>query len=170
MLFQHFRFLAPPSPHIYPSHLPFKAFRLHFSFSNHFVSWFFWNCAPRCSRNNNSENRQSIFNEKSYFFDLETAQIKLVSVMVFGLIALSFAPLPFYPPPASQAGPQKPSQICVLLLQVASLGDFTDICDDIVTTFWRIRCHFDDILAYHAPFWHNFDENPSLEASKPRSL
>ena len=28
MVFQHFRFLAPPSPHIYPSHLPSKASRL----------------------------------------------------------------------------------------------------------------------------------------------
>ena len=32
MVFQHFRFLAPPSPHIYPSHLPSKASRLIFCF------------------------------------------------------------------------------------------------------------------------------------------
>ena len=78
---------------------------------------------------------QSIFNEKSHFFDVEKAQIEPVLVMVFGLITLSFAPFPFYPPHASQAGPQKTLQICAYLLQVASLGDFKDICDDFVTTF-----------------------------------
>ena len=55
--------------------------------------------------------------------------------MIFGPIALQFNPFPFYPLHAPQAGPQKSSQICVLLLQVASLGDFKDVCDDIVKAF-----------------------------------
>ena len=41
---------------------------------------------------------------------------------------------PFYPLHASQAGPQKTSQICILLLQVASLGDFYGVSDIIVMT------------------------------------
>ena len=52
------------------------------------------------------------------------SQIDPISVLNFGPIVLLFAPFPLYPFHASQAGPQKTSQICVLLLQVASLGDF----------------------------------------------
>ena len=63
------------------------------------------------------------FNEKSFFLDVETAQIEPVMVMCFGPIALSFAPFPFYPLHAPQAGPRKTSQICVLFLHVPSLGD-----------------------------------------------
>ena len=48
MEFQHFRFLAPPSPHIYPSHVPSKAFRLHFSLSDHFFHDFSENVIPAC--------------------------------------------------------------------------------------------------------------------------
>ena len=55
-------------------------------------------------------------------------------VMIFGLIALLFAPFPFYPLHASQAGPQKTLQICVLLLQVASMGDFYGVSDIILMT------------------------------------
>ena len=44
-LFQHFRFLAPPNPHIYPSHLPCTVFRLLFSLSDTFFSYLFWKCA-----------------------------------------------------------------------------------------------------------------------------
>ena len=47
-------------------------------------------------------------------------------VIVFGPVALSFAPFPFYPLHASQAAPQTTSQIYVLLLQVAPLDNFND--------------------------------------------
>ena len=68
-----------------------------------------------------------MFDQKPHFFDLETAQIKPILVMLFGPIALLFVPFPFYPVHASQAGPQKTLQICVLLLQVASLSDFRNV-------------------------------------------
>ena len=84
----------------------------------------------------------------SNFFDVQTAQIEPVLVMVFGLIPLSFAPLPFYPPHAAQAGPQKTLQIFVLLLQVASLGGFNDVSDVILITSSCIRSHVGDILKY----------------------
>ena len=67
-------------------------------------------------------------------FDIEKAQIEPVLVMVFGLIALSFAPFRLYSPHAPQAGPQKTLQICVFLLLVASLDDFTDVSDTILMT------------------------------------
>ena len=89
-----------------------------------------------------------MFNEKSHFFDVKTAQIKPVLVMVFGLIAQSFAPLPFYPLTAPQAGLQKSSQICVLLLQVASLNDFDDVSDMILLTSSCIRRHVDAISTH----------------------
>ena len=75
-----------------------------------------------------------MFNQTYHFLDLETAQIEPILVMIFGPIALLFVPFPFYPLHASQAEPQKASQICVLLLQVASLGDFTDISDIVLMT------------------------------------
>ena len=87
-----------------------------------------------------------MFNEKSHFFDVEKAQIEPVLVMVFGLIALSFAPFPFYPPRAPQAGPQKTLQICAFLLQVASLGDLNDVSNILLTTSPCIRPHFGNIL------------------------
>ena len=76
-----------------------------------------------------------MFNEKSHFFDVETAQIEPVLVVLFGLIALSFAPFPFYPPHAPQAETQKTSQTCALLLQVASLDDYKGVSDVILMTF-----------------------------------
>ena len=75
--------------------------------------------------------------------------------MCFGPIALSFAPFPFYPLHAPQAGPQKTSQICVLLLQVASLDDFNDVSDTILMTSWCIRPHSGDILLYPTWFWQH---------------
>ena len=89
-----------------------------------------------------------MFNEKSYFFDVEAAQIEPVLVTVFGLIAQSFAPLPSYPLTAPQAAYQKTSQICVLLLQVASLNDFNDVSDIILITSSCIRPYVDDILTH----------------------
>ena len=80
--------------------------------------------------------------------DLETAQLEPMLVMVFSPIALLFAPFPFYPLHASQAEPQKTPHSCVLLLQVASLGDFTDISDLILTPSSRIRPHVGGILVY----------------------
>ena len=68
-----------------------------------------------------------MFNQKSHVLDLEPAQIKPISVMNFGPFALLFVPFPFYPLHASQAGPQKTLQICVLLLLVASLGEFNGV-------------------------------------------
>ena len=96
---------------------------------------------------------QSIFNEKSQFLDVEKAQIEPVLVMVFGLIALSFAPFPFYPPHASQAGPQKTLQICVF----ATGGfDFNDVSNTLLMTSPCIRLHFGDILTYPTLFGLHF--------------
>ena len=89
-----------------------------------------------------------MFNKKSQFLDLETAQLEPMLVMVFSPIALSIDPVPFYPLHASQAEPQKASHLCVLLLQVASLGDFTDISDIILTPSSCIRPHVGGILMY----------------------
>ena len=68
--------------------------------------------------------------------------------MIFGPIALLLAPFPFYPLQASQAEPQKTSHPCVLLLQVASLGDFIDISDIILTPSSCIRPHVAGIFIY----------------------
>ena len=72
--------------------------------------------------------------QKSHFSDFQTAQMKPILVMIFGPIALSFVPFPDYPFHASQAGPQKPSQIRILLLQVASLSEFKDVSVIILMT------------------------------------
>ena len=98
----------------------------------------------------------SIFNEKSHFFDVEMSEIDPISVMIFGPIALLFAPFPFYPLHASQAGPQKTLQICVLLLQVASLGDFNDVSDIILMPSSCIRPHFGSIFMYPTLFGLHF--------------
>ena len=68
-------------------------------------------------------------------FGVETTQIEAVLVVLFGLVALSFTHFPFYPLHAPQAEPQKTSQICVLLLQVACLGDFREISDVVLMIF-----------------------------------
>ena len=46
ILFQHFRFSAPLSPHKYPSHLPSKVFRLHSPSSDPFFHDFSENVLP----------------------------------------------------------------------------------------------------------------------------
>ena len=84
----------------------------------------------------------------SNFLHLETTQIEPMLVMIFNPIALLFAPFPFYPLHASQAEPQKTSHSCVFLLQVASLGDFNDISDVILTPSSCIRPHVGGILMY----------------------
>ena len=73
-----------------------------------------------------------MLHQKSHFFDLEAAQIKPILVMIFGPIAHLLVPFPFYALHASQTGSQKPTQIYVLLLQVASLSDFKDVADIIL--------------------------------------
>ena len=73
---------------------------------------------------------------------------------------------PFYPLHASQAGPQNISQVCVLLVQVACLGDFRATCADIMARFSHVRCHFEHSLAYHVPLW---TDSHGLEASRMRS-
>ena len=83
---------------------------------------------------------------------VETIQIEAVLVMCVGLIALSFAHFPVYPLHAPQTGPQKTSQIYVLLLQVASLGDFSGTSGFILTTFPKIRFKCGDILMYQMLF------------------
>ena len=75
--------------------------------------------------------------------------------MFFSPIALQFNPFPFYPLHAPQAGPQKTLQICVLLLQVASLGDFSGTSGFILTTFPKIRFMCGDILMYQMLFWRH---------------
>ena len=89
-----------------------------------------------------------MFEEKPRFFDVEAAQIEPMLVMVFGPIALLFAPFPFYPLQASQAAPQKTLQICVLLLQVASLDDFNGVSVIILMPSWCTQHYFDQILTY----------------------
>ena len=82
--------------------------------------------------------------------------------MVFGPIALSFAPFPFYPLHAPQSGPQKTSQTYVILVQVASLDDFNDVTDMVFMTSWCIRHRFDDILMYPPLFWSHFSLSDNL--------
>ena len=89
-----------------------------------------------------------MFKEKSHFFDVETAELEPVLVMLFGPTALQFNPFPFYPLHAPQAGPQKSSQICVLLLQVASLDDLNHVSDIILMTSSCMRHYVGDILTY----------------------
>ena len=86
--------------------------------------------------------------KKSPLFDVETAQIESLLVMFFSPIALQFNPFPFYPLHAPQAGPQKSSQICVLLLQVASLDDLTHVSDIVLMTSSCMRHYVGDILTY----------------------
>ena len=77
--------------------------------------------------------------------------------MIFSPIALlvvPFTPLPLH---ATQAGPQETLQICVLLLQVASLSALYKVVSDIIlTTSWCLRHRFDDILMYPPLFWSHF--------------
>ena len=90
------------------------------------------------------------------------SQIDPISVMIFGPIALSFAPFPLYPFHASQAGPQKTSQLCVFLLHVASVGDFNDVSDIILMPSSCIRPHFGSILMYPTLFWLQFSFSGNL--------
>ena len=62
--------------------------------------------------------------------------------------ALFRVPFPFYPLHAPQAGIQKSSQICVLLLQVASLDDLNHVPDIILMTSSCMRRYVGDILTY----------------------
>ena len=81
--------------------------------------------------------------------------------MIFGPIALQFNPFPFYPLHARQAGPQKTPQICVLLLQVASLDDLNHVSDVILMTSSCMRHYVGDIevsdmiLIAFFTFWHD---------------
>ena len=84
------------------------------------------------------------------------SQIDPISVLIFGPIALLFAPFPLYPFHASQAGTQKTSQLCVFLLQVASLGDFSDVSDIILMPSSCIRPHFANILMFLTLLWLQF--------------
>ena len=97
-----------------------------------------------------------MFNRKSHFSDFKPAQITPILVMIFSPVALLFVPFPFYPLHASQAGPQNTSQICVLLLQVASLNDFRNVSDIILMKSWCIRHSFDDMFMYPILFWLHF--------------
>ena len=87
-----------------------------------------------------------MFKVKSHFLDVETAQLEPVLVMFFSPIALQFNPFPFYPLHAPRAGPQKSLQICVLLLQVASLDDLNHVFDIILMTSSCMRHDVGDIL------------------------
>ena len=114
MVFQHFRFLAPASPHKYPSHLPSKVFRLHFSISDHFFHDFSENVLParvvttildigaQHIKANILLFRPRNGGDKAYGHDFR----------IYRCVARSF---PIYPLHDSQAGPQKK-----LLLQVAN--------------------------------------------------
>ena len=88
------------------------------------------------------------FKEKSHFFDVEAAQLGPVLVMFFGPTALQFNPFPVYPLHAPRAGPQKSSQICVLLPQVASLDDLSHVTNIILMTYSCMRHYVGDILTY----------------------
>ena len=89
-----------------------------------------------------------MFKDKSHVFDVKTALIEHVLVMFFSPIALQFNPFPFYPLHAPQVGPQQSSQICVLLLQVASLDDLDHVSDIILMTSSCMRHFVGDTLTY----------------------
>ena len=99
---------------------------------------------------------RSIFTQTSHFFDVNSGQKGPLLVMCFGPVALFLFRFPFGPPHAPQAGPQNTSQICVFLLQVASLDDFSDVSDIILMKSCRIRHRSDDILMYPILFWLHF--------------
>ena len=60
------------------------------------------------------------------------------------------------------AWPQKTSQICVLLLQVASLGDFKCVSGMILITSWCFQHHVGAILMYPTLFWLHFSLSGNL--------
>ena len=67
------------------------------------------------------------------FFAVETIQKGPLLVMYVGHIALFFDRFRFSQPHAPQARPQKTSEICILFVQVASLGDFCYVSAVILT-------------------------------------
>ena len=102
-------------------------------------------CSPPTLEAQFSRSASRSLHEISNFFDVETAQIEAILVMFFGPTVLQFNRFPVYPLHAPQVGPQIASQICVLLLQVASLSDSKSVLK-------CIRHNFDDILMYPTPF------------------
>ena len=84
--------------------------------------------APFC------QETQSMVHENSHFLDLETVQIEPILVLICSPVALLFVPFPFYPLHGPQAEFQKTNQICVFLLQVASVDDLNHVSDIILMT------------------------------------
>ena len=151
--------LMPPScirPHIGSILMYPTLFWLHFSHSGHFFLDFSRNVLPASIGSTILNIDTSIFNEKSYFFDVEMSQIEPITMIIFGPAALLFALFPSYPLHASQARHRKTLQICVLLVQVASLGDFNDVSDIILMPSSCIRSHFGSLLMYLTLFWLPF--------------
>jgi len=99
-----------------------------------------------------------MFNEKSNFFVVETAQIEPVLVMLFSPIAVNFNPFPLYPLHAPQAGPQKTLQICAFLLQVASLDDLSHVSDIILMTSSCMRHYVGCIFLFPVICFHDFSD------------
>ena len=85
--------------------------------------------------------------------------------MIFGSIAVLLVPFPFYPLHDSQTGPQTNKQICVLLLQVASLSDFNRVSVVIFMASSYIRHQFVDIVTYPMSFLVHFDVADPLLAA-----
>ena len=92
-----------------------------FTFQPYFFILFMKMCSLRGCQAQFWRSTQSIFHQNYHFFDVETARIGPVLVMVFAPVALLFVPFPSWSLHVPEVGRQKTSEKCVLLLQVASL-------------------------------------------------
>ena len=123
-------------------------FCLHFCFASIFSHLFSKLCSPPSVGSTflKNDSKQSAFKNVS-FESLLDAMAPSVPLRR----ALFRVPFPFYPLHAPQAGIQKSLQICVLLLQVASLDDLNHVSDIILMTSSCMRHYVGDILTY--PTW-----------------
>ena len=79
MLFQHFRFSATPSPHIYPSHLPYEIFRTLISLAcNHFHEFAEKVLSAQVGSTVLNSKTGIIGSKKQGFFDVETAEVSSI--------------------------------------------------------------------------------------------
>ena len=142
---QHFRFLAPTSPHIYPSHLPSKVFRLQFSLSGHFFHEFSENVLPAhigsAILNIDTKHFQSpLFGPRSdpnrthFSYDFQP----------YRSVARSF---PLLSPPCLSSWTSKNLAFVCILATGGFLGRL----------YWYIRLNFDAIFMYPTPSWWYFD-------------
>ena len=167
---QHFRFLAPTSPHIYPSHLPPKLFRLHFSLSDQLFSWIFWKCTPRCCRKHNSKYRQKAFLIKNITFWTSKRPKSSPFWWWFSALSLCCSLLcPFIPSMSPKLNLEK-RRIRVyyccrwlpwptLMIYPTSFWRHLHVSNPILVVFWCIRHNFGSIFHFPVSLFHELSEN-----------